>query len=144
MSLFGQLRFKKGLGSCKRLCWNAVANAPTRESDDYVIATGNQYSVRDFVNTAAKRLDFEIEWKGEGLDEKGFLPDGKCIIAVDKGYFRPAEVDTLLGDPTKAKEKLKWEPKVTFEELVYEMVDEDLKEAKNEEALKASRRSSLF
>tara|TARA_Y100000768_G_scaffold374886_1_gene345083 strand:+ start:8704 stop:9780 length:1077 start_codon:yes stop_codon:yes gene_type:complete len=140
----GNLDSKRDWGHAKDYVEMQWLMLQQENPDDYVIATGNQYSVRDFVNTAAKRLDFEIEWKGEGLDEKGFLPDGKCIIAVDKGYFRPAEVDTLLGDPTKAKEKLKWEPKVTFEELVYEMVDEDLKEAKNEEALKASRRSSLF
>tara|TARA_Y100000766_G_scaffold282827_1_gene296993 strand:+ start:694 stop:1731 length:1038 start_codon:yes stop_codon:yes gene_type:complete len=127
----GNLDSKRDWGHAKDYVEMQWLMLQQENPDDYVIATGNQYSVRDFVNTAAKRLDFEIEWKGEGLDEKGFLPDGKCIIAVDKGYFRPAEVDTLLGDPTKAKEKLKWEPKVTFKELVYEMVDEDLKEAKN-------------
>ena len=105
------------------------------EPEDFVIATGVQYSVRDFVNSAAKELEMDIIWQGEGVDEKGYL-NGKCIVQVDENYFRPTEVETLLGDPTKAKEKLGWTPKITFHELVAEMVREDLKSAKRDELVK--------
>jgi len=105
------------------------------EADDFVIATGVQYSVRDFVNSAAKELNMDITWQGEGVDEKGYL-DGKCVVQVDEKYFRPTEVETLLGDPTKAKEKLGWTPKITFDELVAEMVREDYKSAQRDELVK--------
>ncbi|MDP2783776.1 MAG: GDP-mannose 4,6-dehydratase [Sulfurimicrobium sp.] len=104
--------------------------------EDFVIATGVQYSVRDFVNAAAKELGMQIRWDGAGVDEKGYDHAGKCIVAVDPRYFRPTEVETLLGDPTKAKEKLGWTPKVTFDELVAEMVREDLKAAERDELVK--------
>ena len=94
--------------------------------DDFVIATGKQYSVRDFINVASKYLDMKIEWKGNSLEETGNY-NGKIIIEVNKKYFRPTEVETLLGDYTKAKEKLNWSPKISFEELVKEMIEEDLK-----------------
>ena len=101
--------------------------------EDFVIATGIQYSVRDFVNKAAKAVDIEMEWKGEGVDEKGYdKATGKCLVEVDKRYFRPTEVETLLGDPTNAKEKLGWVPKITLEEMVKEMVDNDLMIAKRD------------
>jgi len=106
------------------------------QADDFVIATGVQYSVRDFVNAAADELEISISWKGEGIDEKGYDSDGKCIVAVDPRYFRPTEVETLLGDASKAKEKLGWEPKITFDELVKEMVREDLKTAERDELVK--------
>ena len=106
------------------------------EPEDYVIATGVQYSVRDFVNAAAAEVGMTIDWRGEGVDEKGYDQHGKCIVAVDPRYFRPAEVETLLGDPTKAKEKLGWEPEITFEELVAEMVREDLKDAEKNALIK--------
>jgi GDPmannose 4,6-dehydratase len=92
--------------------------------DDFVISTGNQYSVRDFVNLACKELDIELTWKGKGLNEVG-LSKKKEIIKVDPRYFRPTEVDTLLGDYSKAKKKLGWKPKITFNDLVKEMVKED-------------------
>jgi GDPmannose 4,6-dehydratase len=94
--------------------------------EDFVIATGKQHSVRDFVNLASKNLDMKIDWKGKGLDEAGYYK-GKEIIKVDPKYFRPTEVDSLLGDSSKAKKKLNWAPKISFEQLVKEMVDEDLK-----------------
>jgi len=106
------------------------------QPEDFVIATGVQYSVRDFVNTAAKELDITIRWEGIGVDEKGYDAEGKCIVQVDPRYFRPTEVETLLGDPTKAKEKLGWIPKITFEELVAEMVHEDYKSAERDELVK--------
>lgn len=104
-------------------------------AEDFVIATGVQYSVRDFVNAAAKELDMQITWSGTGIDEKGYW-QGQCIVQVDSRYFRPTEVETLLGDPTKAKQKLGWTPKITFDELVAEMVREDYKSAERDELVK--------
>ncbi|MCF6237087.1 MAG: GDP-mannose 4,6-dehydratase [Gammaproteobacteria bacterium] len=107
------------------------------EPDDYCIATGVQYSVREFVEVALKHLERSIRWEGEGLDEKGFdVESGECIVAVDPRYFRPAEVETLLGDPTKAKEKLGWTPKITFEELVKDMMEADLMSAQRFDVVK--------
>ena len=106
------------------------------QPEDFVIATGVQYSVRDFVNIAAKELGIAMRWDGEGLTEKGFDDTGKCIVSVDPRYFRPTEVETLLGDPSKAKAKLGWAPKITFGELVKEMVREDLKSAERDELVK--------
>lgn len=105
-------------------------------AEDFVIATGVQYSVRDFVNAAAKELGISITWSGSGVDEMGTDEKGKVIVKVDPRYFRPTEVDTLLGDPTKAKEKLGWTPKTSFQELVSEMVREDLKSAQRDELVK--------
>jgi GDPmannose 4,6-dehydratase len=105
-------------------------------AEDFVIATGVQYSVRDFVNAAANELSMTIRWEGKGVDEKGYDASGKCIVQVDPRYFRPTEVETLLGDPTKAKEKLGWTPKTSFQELVSEMVREDLKSAERDELVK--------
>ncbi|WP_339871554.1 GDP-mannose 4,6-dehydratase [uncultured Brevundimonas sp.] len=96
------------------------------EPEDFVIATGIQYSVREFINIAARELGIEVTWRGEGIDEKGYDGDGKCIVSIDPRYFRPTEVETLLGDASKAREKLGWTPKISFEELVKEMVREDL------------------
>jgi len=106
------------------------------EPEDFVIATGVQYSVRDFVNAAAAEVGIAIRWEGEGESEKGFDQKGNCIIAVDPRYYRPAEVETLLGDPSKAKNKLGWVPRTSFEELVKEMVCEDLKAAERDELVK--------
>lgn len=116
--------------------------------EDFVIATGVQYSVRDFVNAAAKELGMTIRWEGEGVDEVGYLDtqssvlssqhsgSSRAIVRVDPRYFRPTEVETLLGDASKAKEKLGWTPKITFQELVAEMVREDLKSAERDELIK--------
>ena len=98
--------------------------------EDYVIATGEHYSVRDFVETAAHQLDMTIRWEGEGIDETGINEEtGRIIVAVDPGYFRPTEVQELLGDASKARQKLGWQPRITFQELVSEMVEADLNEA---------------
>ena len=105
------------------------------KADDFVIATGVQYSVRDFVNAVAKELEMDIIWQGTGVEEKGYW-DGKCIVQVDDKYFRPTEVETLLGDPSKAKQKLGWTPKITFDALVAEMVREDYKSAQRDELIK--------
>jgi GDPmannose 4,6-dehydratase len=101
-----------------------------KKPEDFVIATGKQYSVRDFINLASSNLDMKINWSGKDLKEVGLF-NGEEIIKVDPRYFRPLEVENLLGDANKAKEKLGWVPKISFEELVKEMVDEDLKLAKN-------------
>ena len=106
------------------------------QPEDFVIATGVQYSVRDFVDAAAQELGMVINWKGEGVAEKGYDKDGKCIVAVDPRYFRPTEVETLLGDPSKAKNKLGWTPKIGFKQLVAEMVREDLKASERDELVK--------
>ncbi|MDP2240460.1 MAG: GDP-mannose 4,6-dehydratase [Burkholderiales bacterium] len=121
--------------------------------EDFVIATGVQYSVRDFVNAAAKELGMKIRWEGEGVNEIGILDSalsakslpitnhespitGNIIVRVDPRYYRPTEVETLLGDASKAREKLGWTPKTTFDELVAEMVREDLKSAERDELVK--------
>jgi GDPmannose 4,6-dehydratase len=120
------------------------------EPEDFVIATGKQYSVRQMVETAASELGVSLRWEGEGHEEVGvvdrvaadrgvqadFLQSGQVIVRVDPRYFRPAEVETLLGNPAKAKAKLGWEPKVTFEELVVEMVRCDLESARRDELVK--------
>ncbi|MBI4997906.1 MAG: GDP-mannose 4,6-dehydratase [Rhodocyclales bacterium] len=103
------------------------------QPEDYVIASGEQKSVREFVDAAAEELKVSIAWRGEGIEEKGYDAEGKCIVAVDPRYFRPTEVETLLGDPTKAREKLGWRPRVKFHELVAEMVREDLAAAQRDE-----------
>jgi GDPmannose 4,6-dehydratase len=106
------------------------------QPEDFVIATGEQYSVRDFVDAAAREIGIAVTWRGEGVDEKGFNAAGKCIVAVDPRYFRPTEVETLLGDATKARVKLGWVPKIRFPELVAEMMREDLKAAERDELVK--------
>jgi GDPmannose 4,6-dehydratase len=103
------------------------------EPEDFVIATGQQYSVRDFVAAAASAADLSIRWEGEGVDEKGYdTSSGKCVVAVDPRYFRPTEVETLLGDASKAREKLGWEPQTSFAELVADMVRSDIAEAERD------------
>jgi GDPmannose 4,6-dehydratase len=103
------------------------------EPEDFVIATGKQYSVRDFVVAAASLLDMKIEWQGEGVDEVGIdTVTGRRLVRVDPRYFRPTEVETLLGDATKAREKLGWTAEVSFSELVREMVESDLDLAKRD------------
>lgn len=100
--------------------------------DDYVIATGEQRSVRDFVEAAARAMEMPVEWRGNGVQEKGFDASGRCVVEVDPRYFRPAEVDSLLGDASKARAHLGWRPKVGFEELVREMVEADMRDAGRE------------
>ena len=99
---------------------------------DYVIATGHQYSVRDFVQRCARLLDLDLTWQGSGVEEKALDKNGKVVVAVDPRYFRPTEVDALLGDASKAKRELGWEPRTSFDDLVREMVDSDLKAAERD------------
>ena len=104
--------------------------------DDYVIATGEQHSVKEFVEAACQELAIELRWRGEGEAEKGYDTAGKAIVAVDPRYFRPTEVDTLLGNPTKAKKKLGWTARVGFRALVSEMVQEDFRAAERDALVK--------
>jgi len=119
----GNLNAKRDWGHAKDYVEAMYLMLQQETPDDYVIATGKQYSVRDFVDEAAPYFGFKIEWRGEGLDEFGFdLNTGRTVVKVNQKYFRPAEVETLLGDATKAKEVLGWEPKIDFKGLVEEMV----------------------
>ncbi len=105
--------------------------------EDYVIATGTQHSVREFVEVAARHAGIAVRWDGAGVDEKGYdAATGKCIVEVDPRYFRPAEVETLLGDASKARRNLGWTPKTSFADLVAEMMEEDLKSAQRDELVK--------
>jgi GDPmannose 4,6-dehydratase len=104
--------------------------------EDFVIATGRQHSVRDFVNAAARELDMKILWSGTGVEEKGYDAKGRCVVAIDPHYFRPTEVESLLGDASKAREKLNWVARTSFDELVSEMVREDLKQAQKDELIR--------
>ena len=106
-------------------------------AEDFVIATGEQHTVREFVDLAAKELGIDMRWQGEGADEKGYdIGTGRCLVEVDLRYFRPAEVETLLGDASKARKKLGWTPKTSFKELVSEMAREDLASARRDELVK--------
>ena len=128
----GNMDAKRDWGHAKdyvRMQWLMLQQ---EEADDFVIATGEQYSVREFVEIACTNLGLIVTWRGEGAEEKGYDADGNCIVAVDTKYFRPTEVETLLGDATKAKTLLGWEPEISFDQLVTEMVDYDLAEAKVE------------
>ena len=103
------------------------------KSDDFIIASGEQHSVREFCEIAFKEVGIDLEWNGEGANEKGVdKKTGKIVVEIDPKYFRPSEVESLLGDSTKAREKLGWSPKVSFRELIKEMVEHDLEEAKKD------------
>jgi GDPmannose 4,6-dehydratase len=105
--------------------------------DDFVIATGKQYSVRQFIEWSAAELGMQLRWEGKGVNEVGYWND-KPIVCIDPRYFRPTEVETLLGDPTKAKQKLGWVPEITAQEMCKEMVAHDLVQAKQHALLKAN------
>ena len=119
----GNLNAKRDWGHAKDFVEAMWLMLQQDKPDDYVIATGEQYSVKDFVDKAAPFFGFNIEWMGEGLDEVGYdWSTKRQVISVDKKYFRPAEVESLLGDPSKAKQKLGWEPKISFDQLIEDMV----------------------
>ena len=103
-----------------------------KKPNDFVISTGKQYTVKDFINLTAENLNMEIKWKGEGINEKGYDEKGNCIVAIDPKYFRATEVESLLGDSSKAKKELGWHPKTSLEELVKEMVSNDFEEIKRQ------------
>ena len=119
----GNLNAKRDWGHAKDFVEAMWLMLQQDKPDDYVIATGEQYSVKDFVDKAAPFFGFNIQWMGEGLDEVGYdWSTKRQVISVDKKYFRPAEVESLLGDPSKAKQKLGWEPKISFDQLIEDMV----------------------
>ena len=133
----GNLDAKRDWGHAKDYVEMQWLMLQQEQPDDFCIATGVQYSVRDFVNFAWDHLNKKIRWEGEGKEEKGYDQEtGELIVAVDSRYFRPTEVETLLGDPTKAKEKLGWTPKITLEQMVHEMMESDLNIAKRDELIK--------
>ncbi len=127
----GNLNAKRDWGHAEDYVLAMWKMLQQKNPEDFVIATGKQYSVKDFINTAAKRLKMKIKWVGKGLNEKAInLENNSVIIEVSKKYFRPTEVDSLKGDISRAKKILKWKPKVNFKELVEEMVDKDLEDQK--------------
>lgn len=132
----GNLDAKRDWGHAKDYVEMQWLMLQQNQPEDFVIATGVQYSVRDFVEAAAKELDISLRWEGQGVGEKGYDSNGNCLVAVDPDYFRPTEVETLLGDPSKARKKLGWVPRTSFEELVAEMVREDYKSAERDELVK--------
>jgi GDPmannose 4,6-dehydratase len=144
----GNMNAKRDWGHAKDYVEMQWLMLQQEEPEDFVIATGVQYSVRDFVTIAAKELGITLEWQGKDIDEKAVVTAisgddapavkvGDVIVSVDPKYFRPTEVETLLGDPSKAKNKLGWTPKITFAEMVTEMVQHDLEEAKKHSLLKS-------
>jgi len=153
----GNLDAKRDWGHAKDYVEMQWLMLQQEQPDDFCIATGKQYTVRQFVEFAADHLGIKIRWEGQGINEKGYIESIKpellsaknenhhntthltpntLIVSVDERYFRPTEVETLLGDPTKAKEKLGWEPKITLEEMVHEMMENDLNLAKRDELIK--------
>lgn len=133
----GQLNAKRDWGHAVdyvRAMWLMLQQD---EAEDFIVATGETHSVREFVEQAFQEIGITLVWQGEGLDEKGCdAYTGDVLVEIDPRYFRPTEVDFLLGDPTKAKEKLGWQPKVTFRDLVKIMVHEDLKDAEKDHLIK--------
>jgi GDPmannose 4,6-dehydratase len=140
----GNLDAKRDWGHAKDYVEMQWLMLQQNKPKDFVIATGEQFSVRDFINFAAEELDIKISWSGNGLDEKGYWSDmpsnigdsNKPIVLIDPRFFRPTEVETLLGDASMAKNELGWEPRITFKELVSEMVKEDFKLAQKNELIR--------
>ena len=125
----GNLNSKRDWGYAKEYVESMWLMLQQDQADDYVIATGKTYSVRDFVYLAFMAIGIKLKWIGSGLNEKGInMETGQVLVAVDEAYFRPAEVDLLIGDYSKAKKVLGWEPKTSLEELVMTMVEEDIKQ----------------
>ena len=123
----GNLNAKRDWGHARDYVEAMWKMLQKKTPSDYVISTGKQYTVKHFVNLVLKELDIKFKWKGKGIKEKCFDKNGNCIVACDKEYFRPLEVDTLLGNSNKAKKELKWKPKTSIKMLVKEMVSFDLK-----------------
>lgn len=128
----GNLDAKRDWGHAKDYVEVQWLMLQQQSPEDFVIATGRQYSVREFVNAAAEEMGMNLTWRGQGLEEKAFDARGQCIVAVDPRYFRPAEVEALVGDASKARVRLGWRPRVTFREMVAEMVASDLQAAERD------------
>ena len=128
----GNLDAKRDWGYAPEYCEGMWRILQAKKPDDYVMATGETHTVREFIEESFSILGQEIEWNGMGIDEKGiFKSSGKIVVNINTRYFRPTEVDLLIGDPAKAKNELGWEPKVTFKELVKIMVNADYKKQKD-------------
>ena len=127
----GNLYAKRDWGHARDYCYAMWKILQQKEPDDFIIATGKQYSIKEFISLTAKQLDIKIKWKGKGLNEKAYDKNNKSIIECDKAYLRPLDVNTLLGDPSKAKIKLKWKPTTSIQALVKEMVEFELSALKN-------------
>jgi len=128
--LVGNLNAKRDWGHAKDYVEAQWLILQQKKPDDFVISTGKNYSVKKFIDMCAKLLDIKLKWTGKGINSKAFDQNGNCIIECDKRYYRPTEVDILLGDSTKAKKLLKWKPKISFKELVKEMVEYDFQNLK--------------
>ena len=122
----GNLYAKRDWGHARDYCYAMWKILQQKEPDDFIIATGKQYSIKEFISLTAKQLDIKIKWKGKGLNEKAYDKNNKSIIECDKAYLRPLDVNTLLGDPSKAQKKLKWKPTTSIQALVKEMVEFEL------------------
>ena len=134
----GNLDAKRDWGHAKDYVEVQWMMLQQEKPDDFVIATGEQHSVRDFVNIAAGEIGMKLKWEGEGVDEVGIDENGNIVVSVDPRFFRPTEVDTLLGDASKAKRVLGWSPKTTFPELVAEMMKSDMEAAERDMLIKSS------
>ena len=129
----GNVNAKRDWGHAKDYVYAMWRILQTKEPSDYVIATGKQYSVKEFVNLVLRELRIEFKWKGVGINSKCFDKKGNCIVACSKEYFRPLEVDTLLGDASKAKNELKWTPKIQIKQLVKDMINSELSKFNNDQ-----------
>ena len=127
----GNLYAKRDWGHARDYCYAMWKILQQKEPDDFIIATGKQYSIKEFITLTAKELDIKIKWKGKGLKEKAYDENNKPIIECDKAYLRPLDVNTLLGDASKAKKKLKWKPTTSIQALVKEMIEYELNSLKN-------------
>jgi len=123
----GNLYAKRDWGHAKDYCLAMWKILQHKKPDDFIIATGKQYSIKYFVNLVAKKLKMKLKWKGKGLKEKAYDKYNKPIVECDKNYFRPLDVNTLLGNPSKAKKELKWKPKIDINMLIDEMIENELK-----------------
>ena len=121
----GNLSAKRDWGHARDYCYAMWKMMQQKKPDDYVIATGIQYSIKEFINLTAKQLDLKINWRGRGIYEKGYNEKGEIIIECNKKYLRPLDVNTLLGDARKARKKLKWKPIIKIKTLINEMIDEE-------------------
>jgi len=124
----GNLNSKRDWGHAKDYCYAMWLILQYKKPDDFIIATGKQYSIKQFINFTANQLNMKIKWKGKGLSEKGYNHKNEVIIECDKNYLRPLDVNTLLGNSSKARKLLKWKPKININSLIKEMIDEELKE----------------
>ena len=124
----GNLNSKRDWGHAKDYCYSMWLILQYKKPDDFIIATGKQYSIKQFINFTANQLNMKIKWKGKGLSEKGYNHKNEVIIECDKNYLRPLDVNTLLGNSSKARKLLKWKPKININSLIKEMIDEELRE----------------